>query len=215
MPAAVALEGSIQHTSQERTLGRVTEQNVVVLIRQHCGSQERVQQHTVGQPGWHTSASDHSARVLRAAHSMAAVTTGINLDITGLVHERMADQIADVLVHQNVEQSDFLSPRERAPKSVFACKLCVIYLIYRGNCCEPCCTCPGGGVGVAFLGCVTLAPAVTHALHALQLLAAHSMVAVSTWISPTTFQNFVSQFFSTIRFSHIKEHIPNAKEQHP
>ena len=45
--ASMALEGSIQHTSQERTPERVTEQDVVIPIRQYGGSQERVQQHTV------------------------------------------------------------------------------------------------------------------------------------------------------------------------
>ena len=45
--ALVALEGSIQHASQERTPERVTEQDVVIPIRQYGESQERVQQHTV------------------------------------------------------------------------------------------------------------------------------------------------------------------------
>ena len=45
--ASMALEGSIQHASQERTLERVTEQDVVIPIRQNGESQERVQQHTV------------------------------------------------------------------------------------------------------------------------------------------------------------------------
>ena len=43
----MALEGSIQHASQGRTPERVTEQDVVIPIRQYGGSQERVQQHTV------------------------------------------------------------------------------------------------------------------------------------------------------------------------
>ena len=76
---ASVLEGSIQHTSQERTPERVTEQDVVIPIRQNGGSQERVQQHTVGQHGRHTGASDSSARALqlRAAYSVSAVTVKI------------------------------------------------------------------------------------------------------------------------------------------
>ena len=77
--ASMALEGSIQHTSQERTPERVTEQDVVFPIRQNGGSQEREQQHTVGQHGRHTGASDSSARALqlRAAYSVSAVTAKI------------------------------------------------------------------------------------------------------------------------------------------
>ena len=77
--ASMALEGSIQHTSQERTPERVTEQDVVIPIRQYGGSQEREQQHTVGQHGRHTGASDDSARALqlRAAYSVSAVTAKI------------------------------------------------------------------------------------------------------------------------------------------
>ena len=77
--ASMALEGSIQHTSQGRTPERVTEQDVVIPIRQNGGSQEREQQHTVGQHGRHTGASDYSARALqlRAAYSVSAVTAKI------------------------------------------------------------------------------------------------------------------------------------------
>ena len=83
---ASVLEGSIEHTSQECTPERVPEQHVVLPIRQNGGSQEHVQQHTVGQNGRHTGASEYSARALqlRAAYSEAAVHS-VNMDVTGLV----------------------------------------------------------------------------------------------------------------------------------
>ena len=66
---ASVLEGSLQHTSQERTPERVTEQDVIIPIRQYGGSHD----------GRHTGASDYSARALqlRAAYSVSIVTAKI------------------------------------------------------------------------------------------------------------------------------------------
>ena len=41
---------------------------------------------------------------LLAAHSMAAVTTGLNLDTTDVVHERISERIADLIADVPVPQ---------------------------------------------------------------------------------------------------------------